>query len=249
MGLFDLFKTKSDSNAEKLNTAYKSFKPEVIAAVFPGGIKQAGRAVNSLGKIFGIDLQRSDSTVYRAIMAIYGEVVIHKVISNSSDQSIMTVLQNKYFSFVKNQEIAKETLAYVTLNMNDNTFELQSKDDFDRLNIMKEIYKNMEHTAAENVEAEKENLDDPEYGLVKNKPIYTQGVRGSYAYLESLRTDNGEPLTWNRLGSTSAEGIRGMIDVYEGRLPDGQVYKVLYVNMYGSGNSNSIPQGFKRRSN
>ena len=79
------------------------------------------------------------------------------------------------------------------------------------------------------------NEDDPEFGLVPEKPIYTLAtdiVEGQRAYLSKLRTSNGEKITWKRLGSTSAEGIHGMIDIYETFLPSSQLYKTLYINMY-----------------
>lgn len=95
-----------------------------------------------------------------------------------------------------------------------------------------------------NIDAELENLDDPEYGLICDKPIYTQGIDGSYIYLAGLKTSAGEPLTWYRLGSTMIEGINGAIDIYKALLPSGEEYKTLYINVYGNFNSTTAPQGF-----
>ena len=64
--------------------------------------------------------------------------------------------------------------------------------------------------------------------------------------MEELKTTLGEKLTWNRKGSTSVEGVNGIIDIYESTLPSGKPYKTLYVNMYGSTNSKRIPKGFSR---
>ncbi len=84
---------------------------------------------------------------------------------------------------------------------------------------------------------------DPEYGLVKEKPIYTNGVNASYLYVNSLLTDKGEKLKWKRIGSTSAEGIKGAIDIFESTLLSGQPYKTIYVNMFGSSSPTTVPQG------
>lgn len=86
--------------------------------------------------------------------------------------------------------------------------------------------------------------NDPEYGLIPEKPIYTYGVPGSYRYLDSLRTSTGERLIWQRYGSRRVEGIAGFIDIYDGLLPSGKIYQRLYVNMYGKSNSTAAPKGF-----
>ena len=95
--------------------------------------------------------------------------------------------------------------------------------------------------------AQPNNEDDPEFGLVPEKPIFTLAtdiVEGQKAYLNNLRTLSGERITWKRVGSTSTENIHGMIDIYETFLPSGQPYKTLYINMYGARRSVTAPRGF-----
>ena len=95
--------------------------------------------------------------------------------------------------------------------------------------------------------AQPNNESDPEFGLVPEKPIFTLAteiVDGQRTYLGKLRTLNGDKITWKRLGSTSVEGINGMIDIYETFLPSGAPYKTLYINMYGARTSRSAPAGF-----
>ena len=97
-----------------------------------------------------------------------------------------------------------------------------------------------------NADAEDAFLDDPEYGLVPEKPIYTHGVAGSNEYLDNLCGPSGEKLIWSRTHTTTSPGITGIIDVYQGKLSTGANYKVLYINMYGTKNSSVIPRGFTR---
>ena len=95
--------------------------------------------------------------------------------------------------------------------------------------------------------AQPNNKNDPEFGLVPEKPIFTLAteiVDGQRTYLGKLRTLNGDKITWKRLGSTSVEGINGMIDIYETYLPSGAPYKTLYINMYGARTSKTAPAGF-----
>ncbi len=90
-----------------------------------------------------------------------------------------------------------------------------------------------------------QNLNDPEYGFVPEKPIYTNGVDGEKQYLRSLRTSTGSVISWNRRGSIGVDGINGMIDIYDIFLPSGELYRTLYLNMYSPENSTHAPVGFR----
>ena len=247
MGLFGVFKKKSPTHDEKVDSAYRCYKQDLVGMIFPGGRQQASNAIISLGIIYGLNLDNCDAKKYHEILTTYSDVLIRKVITQSSDDHIITSLQVKHGDLVKNKTIAQKALAYITICMSNNSFVLNSDEDMKALDFMTDMYARMEQTASENAEAEKDNLDDPEYGLVVGKPIYTQGVNGSNRYLAQMKTSLGEDLTWRRLGSTSAVGINGMIDIYEGTLPSGKVYKTLYLNMYGSSNSTKIPKGFSKK--
>lgn len=95
-----------------------------------------------------------------------------------------------------------------------------------------------------NADAQFLNQNDPEYGLVPEKPVYCRYVDGSEDYLDSLRTENGEKLVWNRRGSRAVDGIEGLVDIYDSTLPNGQAYRTVYVNMYAHSNSTTAPAGF-----
>ena len=118
--------------------------------------------------------------------------------------------------------------------------------------LMEEQAKETIRIMEANRTAQPNNEEDPEFGLVPEKPIFTLAIdiaEGQKAYLGRLRTATGDKITWKRLGSTSAEGIHGMIDIYETFLPSGQPYKTLYINMYGARRSAAAPQGFCFASN
>lgn len=98
-----------------------------------------------------------------------------------------------------------------------------------------------------NSQAQPDNEVGEDFGLVPEKPIYTlalQSVDGEREYLSKLRTTNGEKVKWNRRGSTSVEGIHGMIDIYDIYLLSGQKYSTIYINMYGAKKSAKAPRGF-----
>ena len=98
-----------------------------------------------------------------------------------------------------------------------------------------------------NSKTQPDNEGDADFGLVPEKPIFTlalKSVEGEKEYLDKLYTVNGEKIKYNRRGSTSVNGINGMIDIYETYLPSGQPYKTIYINMYGAKQSTKTPAGF-----
>lgn len=246
MGLFDIFKKTPPTHEEKVDLAYRCYKQEMVSAIFPSGKQQVSNIICSLAKIYKLNLALCDARKYHEILTTYSDVLIRRIITQSSEKHILQSLQVKHAELVKNKEIAQQVLGFVILNMNNNAFALNTDEDFSVLDMAIASFSRIEQIASENLEAENANLDDPEYGLVVSKPIYTEGVGGSHKYLESLRTTLGEKLTWTRLGSTSSPEVNGMIDIYQGALPSGKIYKTLYVNMYGSKNSTKIPKGFTR---
>ena len=98
-----------------------------------------------------------------------------------------------------------------------------------------------------NAAGQPDNEEDEAFGLVPEKPIFTlalKSVNGEKEYLNKLRTLDGEKIKYTRRGSCSVEGINGMIDIYDTFLPSGQLYKTIYINMYGATASITSPQGF-----
>ena len=98
-----------------------------------------------------------------------------------------------------------------------------------------------------NGKTQQNNEGDADFGLVPGKPIFTLAlnlVEGEEEYLDRLYTLNGEKIKYNRCGSTSADGINGLIDIYDTYLPSGQPYKTIYINMYGAKCSSRAPAGF-----
>ena len=93
--------------------------------------------------------------------------------------------------------------------------------------------------------AEKRYQNDPDYGLVPEKPIFVNGFMGSHSYLSMLQTDKGELLRTERRGSTKAEGINGLVDIYDTfRVNDHSAYGTIYICLYGNSTSNQAPKGY-----
>jgi len=244
MGFFDFFKPKALTHEQKVEMAYSCYKQDMVEKIFPQGKQQASKIICSLAKIYNLKLEECDAKKYYEILSTYTAVLIRKVISKSSDNAIMQNLQVEYKELVEDKEIARLVLTFCILNMNDNAFSLDTEQNCTKLKLTNDMYVGNEKIAKQNLELEKKFINDPDYGFVPEKPIFTCGVKGSEKYLEQLCFENGERIQWNRVGSTSVDGVNGMIDVYEISTLSGEKYKELYINMYGSSDSRHAPKGF-----
>lgn len=99
--------------------------------------------------------------------------------------------------------------------------------------------------AHKNAEIENSYLDDPEYGLVPEKPIFVDGFGSDKEYLSHLHAEDGTHLDFARVGSTVVEGVSGPVDLYRLILPDGADYLQIFVCNYGSSNKKIAPKGIK----
>lgn len=83
-----------------------------------------------------------------------------------------------------------------------------------------------------------------EFGLMATNPVPVRGLPANELYLARLRTADNKPIRWRRLGSTRAENIEYMIDIYE--ITDMQGCKIsnIYICPYCEKMSTLAPKGF-----
>lgn len=84
-----------------------------------------------------------------------------------------------------------------------------------------------------------------EFGLDLSNPVPVNGILSSDRYLEKLKTDNGEKISWERIGSFSANNIKNSIDGYTIFDKDRKQIATIYISPYHKTNSNKVPRGFK----
>lgn len=96
------------------------------------------------------------------------------------------------------------------------------------------------------------------YGYTPATAIRVRGpgdpnARDEHAYLNSLRSPTGEPVSWLRLGSCCdfstpnvLDGRAGRLDAYEVTYPGLAAPVTLYLNMYDPPNRPDAPVGFTR---
>ena len=249
MGIFDFFKPKVLTHEQKVEMAYSCYKQDMVDKLFPQGKVQVSKIIFSLAKIYNLNLENCDAKMYYEILSTYTDVLIRRVVTKSTDKHIITSLQIKHANLGKNEETAKLLITFCTLNMSDNSFALDTNQNCAKFYLINDMYANNEEISKQNAGEEEKFINDPEYGLIPEKPIFTCGVTGSEKYLDKLRLDNGEKIKWERLGSTSADSVNGMIDIYEITTLSGDKCKDIYINMYGNINSTHDSEGFKIEDN
>ncbi len=83
-----------------------------------------------------------------------------------------------------------------------------------------------------------------EFGLEKTNPIPTYGIPSKTAYLNSLRTRNGDRIGYRRTGSFEVENIEKPVDEYEVFNFQGETIAFLYFSAYHWKTSIKSPIGF-----
>lgn len=107
------------------------------------------------------------------------------------------------------------------------------------------IQKSVCENAKKNVVIENAYLDDPEYGLVPEKPVFVNGFGNDKAYLSHLHSEDGTKLSFVRVGSSEIKGISGPVDMYRLLLPDGTDYLRVFICNCGSSTKKIAPKGTK----
>lgn len=103
----------------------------------------------------------------------------------------------------------------------------------------------VQNHARGNVAIQDAFLEDPEYGLVPEKPVFVDGFGSDREYLGHLRTLDGQSLRYERHGSRPVEGISGPVDIYSLYRPDGSEYMQIFLCVYGTRNTGHAPAGLR----
>ena len=126
-------------------------------------------------------------------------------------------------------------------------FIYQKEPNLEQRDVVQAFQQNLvQSNAGQNANAETAHLDDADYGLVPQKPVFVAGFPGTHTYLDSLCLSDGTRPTFNRTGSMNVPGIEGPVDAYEVTAGGKSVGRI-FVCLYGSSNSTRAPRGFVLR--
>lgn len=240
MGYFKRFL----SHEQKVAAAYNRYEPQIAERLFPGGKIQADTVISSLAKLLHINLLLTNEQGYGEILSIFSEVWLYRAGVRKKDADSISRFMRKHKSMIPSDEAVRMVFLYCVRNMRDPSFSLDTEKDLEQLKLDNSRLSRDEAIARQNEKAQTEYLEDPQYGLVPKKPVYTRGIADAYAYLNSLQTVLGEPITWEQRERVVVEGIHGLVDAYDTILPSGCAYKTLYINVYGTISAGKAPAGF-----
>lgn len=230
---------------EKTEKALSRFPSVAQHIIFPRGASEASDIISSVAIILELDLSTADENKYHKILSMYSTFIYFKMSEKQPPADIILSSFIKDFAeFFPRGVLAKAVITYFIIHLRSPSFVIATKNNLATIDFFIPIFfPDHEHVDV-NKTAHLMNLDDPEFGLVPNKPIYTVGVNGSRLYLSALKTSNGESIKWARRGCTQVEGVHGLVDVYDICLENGTPYKTIFINMYGVDTSKKAPCGF-----
>ena len=216
--MFGFLRKKSKAKAENddaiIETVVNQMDQSMSKKVFYGGSEEARSILKSVRSILYSGTS-SSAEQYSNTVFFYTEVWVRTHGGFRPEFSEIAYIRNamkkKYSEYSTNSvdRALNQCLDYIFKN------EPGIKEKIGLFNIVKEKAPSHEEKAAmngmlartcaefekyisANATAQNQNLDDPEYGLVVNKPIYVQGINGSKMYLSNLKSSLGENLIWNR---------------------------------------------------
>ena len=243
MGLFDLFK-REPSHEQKVQALYHCVKDrKLFDAIYPGGENQVCKVISSIALICGLKISKCSYKEYTELSQIFSEITTWRIATGSSEQRIKELLIKRHMALVPNEDIARKIYVFACANMNNHDFTLEDYKCREEFQIFLTSTIEIEKITAKNDEAVKKNLEDDDYGLVATKPIYVAGKDGSKKYLDNLVGENGEILSWDRVGTIAIDNINGIIDIYDATTDAGDAYIKLYLNFYSNTTSNTTPRG------
>ena len=84
-----------------------------------------------------------------------------------------------------------------------------------------------------------------EFGLCVTNPVPVKSIIANAIYLGKLRAANNEKITWDRIGSMSADNSSNPIDEYNIFDSDEVQIATIYISPYHKRISQKAPKGFK----
>ena len=228
---------KKTSVSQTINNIYSSVSAEYRNRIFYGDIKNAGNILQMISKsVFGslepdkIELcfQIYFQTWIRCHTSMTPLFLKPEVIKNELYRKFLSVQPEIVNKCVDN------SLAIVY------SYEPELKQIVDMMNLFES---NVAQNAEKNKSIENLYINDPDYGLVPEKPVFVNGFGSDEGYLSHLAAADGSRIEFQRIGSLEIEGIAGPVDIYSLLSPDKKEYMKIYMSVYGTGAYCRIPRG------
>lgn len=220
MGLFNIFKSKEQRELDKT-------MDDILAAIFPNGEIDIVRDAKRVHL-----LVRGKLSMEECRNCVKGSKTVILIAEDKSAERIVPSIMAR-----ANHKITEKEAYSIYAYLSGEAMYL------DRLNAMgmgdnesaQQLFKNV-------IDADEIPNGYGEYGSEVTNPVLTTSAHGSEDYLSRLRF-NGQPITYQRLGSTSSDVTSGSIDIYAISF-SGRSLGNIYICPYHKRNSKKAPKGF-----
>lgn len=235
MGLFNFLKKNKSTKNSELN----ELMSKVLKDIFPNGQKDINDRTNKLLQILNnkVDFQTAKTILIRSSSICYttnqsNAFDIERLKQHLAGYCLQYFddrsLQNFYILLVDTVLIPKELDWVSTMPK-----------EFAQL-ILNQIKSNPQATVTDTIYGAV-----GEYGLVSSNPVPVYGVPNNEVYLGRLRTPDGMPIKWERIGSMKDNGINELIDNYNIFDSKGNKIANIFISPYHLHTSLKAPKGFK----
>lgn len=245
--MFKIFRKKKENickseeqSVEIVKKMFQKMDEKMSRKVFYGGYQEAHEIIISIYRILqkGINCELEKGLLLSD--EIYTQVWIRKRGFSPElceTKNIKNILKNRFI--LVDEQILEEVIDMCVQIIYINEPDIKERDS------ATEFLKSMHlKNASMNKTIEFLYVDDMEYGLVFNKPVFVEGFGNDKAFLNSLCTDAGEEIVYQRIGSNEVKGIEGPVDIYGICKKNGEKYGVIYLCVYGSTKPTRVPKGY-----
>ncbi len=245
MGLFDRFK-KDNSMARIIDLTLRRFNSETVRKIFPGGRSSATKIAHSIATILGLDFDTCDETAIGTLLGFH-TIVYSGAVHHTLEHVIVKDLRAHDSGLIHDDDDAYLIIVYCYKCFSESPREI-TNEEIAELKRIADYVKLADSWKTKNESIQLKYIDDLEYGLVPEKPIFTYGASAMTKYFLELRSALGESITWGKPEPVPAEGVCGPVLKYNIMLESGKQYGTLYVSWNGTTDPpNRAPTGFIRK--
>ena len=245
MGFFEYLKN-SKAMAAKIDSALHRYNNETVRKVFPGGRSSATNIAYSLAKILGLDFDACDAATIGVLLDFY-TIVYSGAENRNMEHLIVRNLNEHDIGLIHNEEDAYVIIQYCYKSFSESAKQI-SDEEIAKFKKSVEFLQLRDWWKTMNEPNQLKYIDDLEYGLIPEKPIFVTGATAMTKYFVELKTALGEDIYWERIESVPGEGVYGPIEKYDIVTKPGKQYATLYVSWNGTTEPpNRAPVGFIRK--
>ena len=239
---------KNDVSSGLILAAYNKTNPEMRNQVFPSDYKHVKELISNVAyALYGCEISDNAAGTVEQSISFYTQYWVRRMGSLDGSHFYPDLVAQRmveWFNALPEDRVRKaidvcQEYVYKFI------LAVKMRDAVMRNPEMKKDFREMIIGDDSKNEAIQElHLDDDDYGLVSNKPIFVAGFFEDQEYLHRLRTDKGDRIIHQRKCTMEEDGIAGPIDMYEIYTENGGHYKNIYISNYETKTSAKAPSGF-----